>query len=198
MASDVPRDVGGPPATQENTGILLGRIRAGDRRAREALFARYLPVLKRWAHQRLPSHSRDMRDTDDLVQDTLIRAFGRLDTFEHRGEGAFLAYLRQILLNAIRDEVRSAVARPRREPLEESVPQPGPSVIEEVIGRERLERFERALLALEPKLREAIILRIEFGFSHQQVAEAIGKPTADAARMTVSRALVQLAREMNA
>jgi DNA-directed RNA polymerase specialized sigma24 family protein len=61
----------------------------------------------------VPAQSaRDLRDTDDLVQDTLLRAFKRLETFENRGEGAFLAYLRQSLLNAIRDDLRRAVTRP--------------------------------------------------------------------------------------
>lgn len=193
-----PFDEAGEPRAAEHTGVLLGRIRAGDARAREALFARYLPILRRWAHQRLPRRARDLSDTDDLVQVTLVRAFRRIETFEHRGEGAFLAYLRHILVNVIRDELRRADVRPVREGLDDSLPSRTPSPVEEVMGRERLERFERALETLSPEHREAVILRIEFGFSHQQVAEAIGKPTANAARMTVSRALLELARTMNA
>jgi hypothetical protein len=46
----------------------------GTAAARERLFARYLPVLKRWAHHRLPRAARALRDTDDLVQDTLLNA----------------------------------------------------------------------------------------------------------------------------
>jgi RNA polymerase sigma-70 factor (ECF subfamily) len=60
-----------------------------------------------------------------------------------------------------------------------------------------VERFERALARLDPEPREAVILRIEFGFSHQQVADALGKPTAEAARATVARALVALSKAMN-
>jgi len=184
-------------AGQEHTSVLLGRIRAGDRAAGEVLFGRYLPVLRRWARHRLPQGARDLRDTDDLVQDTLIRAFKRLESFEYRGEGAFLAYLRQSLLNAIRDDLRSAMARPRRAGLDESLRDPAPPTLDQVIGRERLDRFERALERLTPEQREAIVLRIEFGFSHQQVAEALGKPSANAARMTVARALVELAKAMH-
>ena len=44
--------------------------------------------------------------------------------------------------------------------------------------------------------REAVILRVEFGYSHEEIAEAIGSPSANAARMTVARALVRLAEEM--
>jgi RNA polymerase sigma-70 factor (ECF subfamily) len=190
-------DQGGPRfAGQEHTEVLLARIRGGDHAAREALLARYLPVLRRWATRRLPRASRDLRDTDDLVQETLLRVVTRIESFESRGEGAFLAYLRQSLLNRIRDEIRASSTRPVRAELDESMPDSGPSTIDLVIGRDRLERFERALATLDAEQREAIVMRIEFGFSHQQVAEAIGKPTANAARMTVARALVELAKAM--
>ena len=178
----------------ENTAVLLARVRAGDTAARDLLFARVLPVLRRWAHHRLPQRARGPRDTDDLVQDTLLRAFRRLDQFEQRGEGAFLAYLRQILLNVVRDEIRRAAVRPQGEALDERVPDRAPSVAEQAIGAQQLERFERALARLTEEQQQAVILRVEFGYSHEQVAEAMGKRTPDAARMVVARALVQLAK----
>ena len=49
---------------------------------------------------------------------------------------------------------------------------------------------------LDAETREAVIARIEMGCSYAEVAELMGKPSADAARMTVSRALVRLADEM--
>jgi hypothetical protein len=42
-----------------------------------------------------------------------------------------------------------------------------------------------------------VILRIEMGYTHQQVAEALGKPSADAARMLVARAMVWLTEAMD-
>jgi RNA polymerase sigma-70 factor, ECF subfamily len=190
-------DADGIPNSSENTASLLVRVRGGDEAARERLFARYLPVLRRWAHHRLPRSARDLRDTDDLVQDTLLGALRRLDRFEHRGEGAFLAYLRQILLNAIRDGVRRAAVRPQHTTLDEAVPDPAPSALEQAIGREVVARFETALAKLEPEQREAIILRMEFRFSHQQIADALGKTSANTARMTVTRAMVALSKAMH-
>ena len=58
------------------------------------------------------------------------------------------------------------------------------------------ERYERALERLKPASREAVVARVEMGFSYRQVATELGKPSPDAARMAVSRALAQLAREM--
>ena len=89
----------------QSTLALLTRARAGDQEALNDLFARYVPVLNRWARGRLPVAARDLADTSDLVQDTLIQVFKRLDAFDHRGEGALLAYLRQAVMNRIRNEV---------------------------------------------------------------------------------------------
>jgi len=40
------------------------------------------------------------------------------------------------------------------------------------------------------------VSRVEFGMSYEEVAEVLGKPSANAARMAVVRALVRLAEEM--
>lgn len=180
----------------ESTALLLARVRSGDGPAREALCRRFLPLLQRWAHGRLPARARGLADTGDLVQVTLVRALNRLGEFEPRHEGAFLAYLRRALLNALRDEIRRSVRRPSGFEPDESVPDPRPSGVEEAIGRETLERYEAALGTLTEEQREAVILRIEFGYTHEQVAAALGKPTANAARMVVSRALVRIAKVM--
>ncbi len=64
-------------------------------------------------------------------------------------------------------------------------------------GDDTLEAYERALEKLPEIQKQAVLLRIEFGYSHQEIADAIGSPSANAARMMVSRALVQLAESMD-
>jgi RNA polymerase sigma-70 factor (ECF subfamily) len=184
-------------APHETTAVLIARARAGDAPAGQRLFARLVPVLRRWARHRFPARLRDARDTDDLVQDVLLRAFRRIDSFENRGEGAFLAYLRQILLNAIKDEARRVGRGPRVLPLDDNLPDVAPSAVERAIGADRLRRFEEALATLPEEQQQAVILRVEFGYSHAQVAEALGKPSMDAARVMVSRALAELARRID-
>lgn len=192
-SSSDPDPSAGGGADLESTASLLTRARQGDRAAREALVGRYLPALRRFAHGRLPPGARDLVDTHDLVQNTIIRALNHLDRFEPRREGAFLAYLRQILVNQIRDEARRAAARPARMVLSESVPVDSPSPLEEAIGRENLEVYEAALQRLSPPQREAIVLRVELGFSYPQIAEALGRQSPNAARMLIARAMVRLA-----
>jgi RNA polymerase sigma-70 factor, ECF subfamily len=184
------------PVEAESSFALVLRARNGDDDALGRLCSRYLPRLQRWAHGRLPAYARSAVETQDLAQETLIQAVRHLKTFEPRHEGAFQAYLRQTLLNRIRDEIRRGRRRGPADSLDTSAPAGSPSPLEEAIGQEALERYEDALSRLRPEDREAIIARIEMGLDYTEVAEALGKPSAGAANMAVSRALVKLAKEM--
>src|SRR5207249_1324583 len=116
---------------------------------------------------------------------------------EPRHEGAFLAYLRRILLNQIREEVRRVLRRPQQQGIGEEVRDGGPSPLEQTIGKELVSRYETALGRLSRDQQQAVVLRIEFGFTYQQVAEALDRPTPNAARLLVTRALLRLAHLMH-
>jgi RNA polymerase sigma-70 factor, ECF subfamily len=201
LAADLP-DAGQPLSSDGQPAVhstfdLIEQAKAGDRDALNRLFARYIPTLRRWAHRRLPRWSRDVMDTDDLVQETVVRVFKQLDHFESHHEGALQAYLRQAILNRIRDEVRRTRRSPVSAELDERASDHGASPLETAIGTEAVERYEAALARLRPEEREAIVTRIEMDGSYQEVATALGKPSADAARMAVTRALLRLAEEMS-
>ena len=180
----------------DSTFQLLERVKAGETGAVDELFARYIPGLKRWAQGRLPRWARDVADTSDFVQDTVVEAFKRLERFEYRGEGALRAYLRQVLLNRIRREFRRAAQKPAPTPLDSQAEDLGTSPLEAAIGREATERYEAALDRLKPADREAVISRIELGLTYAELAEALGKPSPNAARMAVARAMLRLAEEI--
>lgn len=181
----------------ESTFQLIERVRAGDRDALERLFARHLKPLQRWARGRLPKWARDLADTDDLVQDTLTQTFLRIDHFEPRSVGALQAYLRQAVLNRIRNELRRKGRHAGTAALDTDVPDDEiGSPLEQAIGREAVERYERALDRLTPRDREAVVARIELGCSYEEMAHRLGKPTPEAARKAAGRALERLAREM--
>jgi RNA polymerase sigma factor (sigma-70 family) len=191
-----PRPAGAQDASATASLVLLERVRAGDTAALNRLMDRYLPRLSRWASGRLPRWARGLSDTDDLVQDTLIRSVANLGHFEARGEGALQAYLRGAVMNRIRDEIRHKRRTPALGPLDPTIAADGHSPLESAIGSEALARYDRALERLDDETREAIIARIEMGCSYAEIAESMGKPSPDAARMAVSRALVRLAEEM--
>ena len=183
-------------ADLESTATLLGRVRAGDQDARQQLVVRYLALLKRWAHGRVPPRARGLADTDDLVQTTLVRALSGVQHFEPRREGAFLAYLRTILLNQLRTALQRVDAGPPLQSLPEGLAGARPSPLEEAIGAEAVESYEAALDSLTEDQRQAVVLRIEMGLTFQQVAEATESPSADAARMLVARGLARLSERM--
>jgi RNA polymerase sigma-70 factor (ECF subfamily) len=185
-----------PDFQPESTFSLLERAREGDREAIELLVARHRPPLQRWASGRLPRWARDMVDTQDLVQETLFSTFKKIETFRPERVGALQAYLRQAILNRIRGELRRVGRRPASDTLDEEHVDPGPSPLEEAIGREATERYEAALARLRPEEQEAIIGRIELGYTYDELADALGRPSADAARKAAERALVRLVEEM--
>jgi RNA polymerase sigma-70 factor (ECF subfamily) len=184
------------PSDAESTFQLLERAHTGDDRALEVLFARYLKPLERWASGRLPRWARNAADTHDLVQDTLLNAFRKIGNFEPQREGAFQAYLRQAVMNRIRDELRRTRTRPATATFDEDEHPHVGSPLEEAIGVQTFERYEAALQRLTGEEREAIVARVELGHTYEEMATLLGKPSADAARMAVTRALVRLAEEM--
>jgi RNA polymerase sigma-70 factor (ECF subfamily) len=175
---------------------LLRLAKAGDAQAQEELLARYLPRLRRWAAGRLPMFARSLLDTSDLVQEVLLRVIQGLDNIEVRGPGGFQTYVRQAVLNRIKDEVRWAARRPGPDGVPETIADPAPSPIESAIGRDTLERYERALESLGEEDRQLIHLRIELDVDYGEIAGMTGRPSPDAARVAFQRALKRLAGAM--
>jgi RNA polymerase sigma-70 factor (ECF subfamily) len=186
------------PVGMTNTIELLERFKKGDEEAVSLLVERSIPPLQRWARGRLPQWARSLAETQDLVQNAVLRSLPHLKTFEAKHPGALQAYLRQAVNNHIRDEIRKVKGRPQPVELADDQPDKGPSPLERAIGQESLERYEAALEALRPVDREAIIARVELQQSYDEIALALGKPSADAARMAVVRALRNLLKEMSA
>src|SRR5579859_122396 len=178
---------------------LLHRFQDGDAQALDRLWARYLPRLKRWAHGRLPSASRNHTSTDDLVQDSFVRSLAHLRAFKPRSRYSLFAYFRTIILNQIRDYARQSVRRPAHEELDtaEHVNQ-DPSPLEHVLGREALNRFEQAMGTLSEDDRQIVSAFIELRCTDKELAELFEKPSVEAARKARGRALRRLAEAMEA
>lgn len=179
--------------SSEPTEVLIRRVRSGENIARDALMRRFLPLLRQWAHGRLPRAARDLHETEDLVQLALMRALRQIDHFESEGPGSFLAYLRQILLNQVRDEVRRLMRRPESTEIDtEMADSDLPSPVEQLVGHERLRAYEAALASLPKRQQGLVVMRLEFGMSYPEIASEVGS-SPDAVRVMVARALVQLA-----
>ncbi len=185
-----------PQEALESTLALVTRAREGDRSALEIIAARYQQALARFAHGRLPRAARRLVDTDDIVQVAVVRTLDRLDAFDPAFGGSLLAYLRRAVLNQVRDEIRRAKRRLDPEWLSPDLPARERDPLEEAISREALERYDAALADLPTDQQEAFMMRIEMNCGYAEIAEALGRPSAEAARMLVRRAIRAMAHAL--
>jgi RNA polymerase sigma-70 factor (ECF subfamily) len=184
--------------SDEPTIELVVRAREGDRIAVEALLQRSIPSLRRFAHGRLPAAARGSLDTGDLVQETVLHVLRRLDTFEPRHVGAMQAYLRQSVINRIRDEVRRIGRHPAPAELPQDLAADLPSPLEEAVRTEAYERYRSVLVTLSPRDRQMVVARIEAQWSLGEIAQRFNMRTVDGARMAVTRALRRLMDRLKA
>jgi RNA polymerase sigma-70 factor (ECF subfamily) len=179
----------------DSTVEILTRAQRGDRSAALILIERAAPAVRRWARGRLPQSARNEADTEDVVQDAVLKTLKGIGKFEHRTVGGLQAYLRTSVINRIRDLIRASGRHGVPEALD-AVQDSQPSPLESVIMREKLDIFLGALQRLKPADRQVIVWRLELGCSVDEIASRLGKSKA-AAGMTVTRAMARLAAALN-
>jgi len=192
-------DEGSPTGSSTGSADLVQRYQAGDEHALARLWARYLPRLKKWAHGRLPAYAGSSADTDDLVQDAFVRSLARLRVIEPRGGQSLFAYFKKTILNQIRDYLRQMDRRRTSSVADLDVHvDTQASPFEQVLGREMVERYQRALDSLSEDDQDIVLAVVELGLTDGDIAELFEKPSIDAARMARGRGLARLARAMQA
>ncbi len=198
---DDPAQFGAPDrADFTRTGADLERCRNGDADGFASLWRRIRPGLEVhfWARLRpqLEPSLRTVVDVDDLLQETATNAWKHLGGFEYRGAGSLLAWTREILARVLHERLdywRAAKRHPRKERMLATTastnappralvdPSPGPSSSIAMVERRR--RVAAALAALPERWYTLLHLRFLGGAEWSEIAEAIGSPTADAARI---------------
>ena len=154
-----------------DTPELVRRARDGDRQALEALVARY----DRYAFGVALLTLGDRAAAQDAAQESLIKAMRGLKKFKARS--AFHTWLYRITVNTCRDFQRRR-SRQREMPLDDAPPLPtadGP--LQATLDHERRQTVWRAVQALEPALREVVVLRYYQDMSGAEIAQATGAPS---------------------
>ena len=180
------------PVPLDSTQALVSRAREGDRVALDLIADRYHDTLLRYAHGRIPRLARGLVETVDMVQVALARVLGHLDRVDASAPGSLLAYLRTAVLNQIRDEIRRAQRRPQTTELDDRLRAAEPDPLESAISRQEAERYTDAVLQLPADQREAFLMKVEMGRSYREIADKLGRPSQEAARMLVRRAIFGL------
>ena len=169
-------------------------MRVGDRSAENEIARRQLPELLRWARrQRLPTSARAFADTEDLVQETVIRMLGRLSKIDVSRPGGLQNYLRKSFKNRLIDLLRRSGHRPEREELNENrVPDRRASPQTLLLKRESAARFRGAFEQLNHSDRALISAWLDREWDYAKIARALKKPSANAARVAIYRACERL------
>lgn len=127
----------------------------------------------------------------------MLRAYTNLPKFEPRHKGALFGYLRRALLNRIHDQFRHAARHGTPVELDEESPDVSASPLDTAIDEQDRRRYTAALQKLRPSDRAAVVGRVELGYSYEQLALILGKPSAESARVAVRRALLRLKEEVD-
>ena len=164
---------------------LIARWKRGDQAAATELVARHAPSLARFA-----ASSGEREQIDELVQDTLVRAFNSLDSF--RSDSSLRTWLFTILRNAFyeqqRRRKREAVAIEGSFDLSEAA-EPAQE------ARGEINDLQQVIWRLPPLLREALILVGAQELSHQEAAAVCNVPVGTM-KARLSRVRVALATAM--
>lgn len=158
---------------------LLARCRAGDAAAFQPLLRPHLSGLLSLAQR----HCRDAHWAEDLVQETLVRAFRNLASF--RGEAALRTWLYRILVRLASTPRRWQRSEPAASLDDIEIPSHLDALPEEdAIARELQDRLDEAMERLTFRQRTALHLRAVEGMDYAGIAEVLAC-TAVAARMHV-------------
>ena len=162
---------------------LVAAYRGGDERAAAELVRRHSVALGRF----LGSLGAEQEELEDLVQETLFRAFRRVDSW--RGGASFRTWLLTIGSNLLRDEVRKRKGKlvpiDDRDIADDSDPHA------DLAAAEAHDRVKEGLAHLPKLQREVFLLRAQQGTDYEEIAAALGT-TPGAARVHYHHAVKRL------
>ncbi|MGQ0703140.1 MAG: RNA polymerase sigma factor [Gemmatimonadales bacterium] len=147
---------------------LIAGARAGDRNAARRLYERHAPRVYRLIYRTVG----DEELAREYTQDTFVRVFQRLD--QYRGESAFSTWLHAVAMSMLFTGLRRLKrlrSRERELAVAESYPAPAPT------GDPHLrDRIQAELARLPLRLRVPVVMHDVEGFTHREIAEALGIP----------------------
>jgi RNA polymerase sigma-70 factor (ECF subfamily) len=196
------------PAGEQTQQVLDG-ARAGDASAAGQLLDRHRDALRRMIELRLDRRIRQRVDASDIVQEVMIEANRRLQSFLDEPSMPFHLWLRQMARDRLIDAHRRHRASLRRSVDREQPPAPrtGPDhstfdLVAQLCDpeltpaaaatmQELQRRFEAALATMDDQDREVVLMRHFEQLSNQDVARTLGL-TEPAASMRYLRAIRRL------
>jgi RNA polymerase sigma-70 factor (ECF subfamily) len=170
------------PTSDDQTDFdLVARWKGGDERAATLLVGRHADAVARFVAS---LGARD--ETDEVVQDTFVRAFASLDGF--RGESAFRTWLFTIARRLLLDRRRSLRRRGEQVEVQDADVRTEYDALDGLVAREAEDRMRAGMARLTPTQREVFTLRVGEGMSYREIADVVGT-TEGAARVHYHNAM---------
>ncbi|HUB79108.1 MAG TPA: sigma-70 family RNA polymerase sigma factor [Bryobacteraceae bacterium] len=180
-----------------STFTLLEKAQAGDREAFSRALEKYQRRLAVLIHFKLSKRTRTFAEVDDVMQETLLRAFRDIGQFSYQARGSFLCWLSAIADHVIVDRVRYQ-GRERRTgeeiPFRSESNPAGPEPVDTktpsrlLAQKEAVERLLSRLDALPEDYRDAILMAKIEGLTTAEIAGRTGK-SREAVALLVYRAV---------
>ena len=161
-------------ADDRDDRTLIERWLGGDERAATAIVERHATAIARFVS------TLGERETDEVVQDTFVRAFSSFDSF--RGESSLRTWLFTIARRLVLDRRRAQRRRPATEPIDDVELASGFTALDSIVAAEAEGQVREAVERLSPTQREVFTLRAGEGLSYKEIAEVVGT-TEGAARV---------------
>ncbi len=175
---------------QDHSRILIDKAQAGDRAAIEELARCYEGSLQAVVRAKLGPRLETRVEVEDIVQETLLRAFKALSGFRWREQDSFIRWLSRIAGNVIH-EVAKREKRDWVVLVEDPASEVGVTQSHAMRRNERFDRLQRSLDSLDPDQREAVVLaRIE-GLPIKEIARRMNR-SPEAVTQLVWRAMQKL------
>jgi RNA polymerase sigma-70 factor (ECF subfamily) len=185
---------------------LLEQARAGDRAARGRLLELYRNYLRLMARSLINQPLRLRLDASDLVQETFLKAHREFADFLGSTEPELVAWLRQIMVRSLADQIKRHRAKRRdyrrEEPVEVLLDRSSLAIQEQLAApvsspsvhtsrREQAVLLADALEKLPADYREVFLLRNLERIPFETIAQRMGR-TSGAVRMLWTRAIRRL------
>jgi RNA polymerase sigma factor (sigma-70 family) len=163
----------------ESEQTLVTSALAGDQKAYKALFEMYRQAIFHITVKIV----RNPDEANDLVQETFIKAFGSLKTYDHNYR--FSTWLYKIAANSSIDYLRKrkidslSLDKPiptRDGDVQMEIPDDSYNPEKDLRNRERIIGIEDAIASLPEKYREVIVLRHKEDRSYEEIAEVLKVP----------------------
>jgi RNA polymerase sigma-70 factor (ECF subfamily) len=160
---------------------LVTRVLEGDVAAFTEIVHRHYRDCTRFAVRMLGDH----HDAEDAIQETFLSAYSALGRY--REQQTFRAWLFRILINRCRSVARQRRRRQWRFVTDGHVPETAEAAAEASKDPGLGDALQSALDALEPRLREAFLLKYGEGMEYREMSALTGVGVS-ALKMRVKRA----------